>query len=745
MNRLVTGALVLVILAGAGGYAWHAWDTGIIPGNPRAPLKENFEAATLAALKLAPPEDTLCHYAGLRNMRGEENHHNGIQNMPTQGIFGVTLVPELGGEQRIRQIELLQAFARAGYFSEKDTTFVDESGTSRAAKRYQLTLNGWYRLGTNDCIEVGQRSFAGITKTSKMETNDGTTAYEVVFEMKVKDLPAWATDAKVEGQFRQLKSMTGAVERKAKLVRTKAGWEARLAKVPPPGSAPEAANAAPVYLESQSLPKVPPALSLAEATKMVQGAPDGYSFAKMACLMLPLQHTADAVGDVANQDRERPYFATYYDDPAKHPAGNRARTDGLGLMRALQSIGLVEEEAAADTIINGVRHAGGATFRLKQQYKVLLDPRRPGCLPIATMTPEVKAIRWRTQQHGNTDPQYHLELAGIAKASDLRSWVKESGADAKLPMLKALIEEGLPYAGQIRHDAKNGWVVSTGVVPNIAYVTEEKPAALFGMLPRFSGAQPAGASEAHAIIVYEGRGPIQVSVTKTASPVELILSSQRGAQWQLKLEPGARLKRVVAVGAEPQQVSGLPAGVSAEGNPSPQQHRGVPHWLQYPSSPQQMGMVTERLGALTTAPVKTIQTAYTGTQFRVSQDGKPIANNPSYAIPGAVPHAPPVAVRAAPGGVQAHGAPIPAMPGYQQMPGYQEFMQQEMLRQQRITGGRAQAAPVPALVPQGSHGSQGSRSAPTPKLGMARCGSSTIVCQAGAESAMCNGQSVPCK
>jgi hypothetical protein len=152
--------------------------------------------------------------------------------------------------------------------------------------------------------------------------------------------------------------------------------------------------------------------------------------------------------------------------------------------------------------------------------------------------------------------------------------------------------------------------------------------------------------------------------------------------------------------------------------------------------------VTERLGTMTTAPVKTIQTAYTGTQFRVSQDGKPIANNPSYAIPGAVPfgYAPPVAVRAAPSGVQAQSVAIPAMPGYQ------EFMLQEMLRQQQIGGGaRARGTPVPALVPQGAQGPQGSRGAPTPKLGMARCGSSTIVCQAGAETAMCNGQPVPCR
>jgi hypothetical protein len=729
VNRLVTGALVLVILAGAGGYAWHAWDTGKIPGNPRAPLKENFEKAVLAALALAPPEDTLCHPAGFRGWRGEDQ-----SGMQTPGQFGITLVPELGGEQRLRQVELLQVFSKAGYFSEKDTTYLDESGTSRAAKRYQLTLAGWYRLGMSDCLEVGQRSYAGITKTSKIETNDGTQAHEITFEMKVKSPPAWATDARVEAQFRQLKTMTGAMERKAKVVRTKEGWDARLARVPTQQEQQQNPSAPPVYLDSQAQPKVPPVPTLAEATRLVQGAPDGYASSKTACLMLPQQHNADAVGDIANQDRERPYYATYYDDPAKMPAMNRPRADGLGLMRALQSIGLVDEEPAPDTIINGMRHAGGATFRLKQQYKVLLDPRRPGCLPVATITPEVKALRWRTMHQGNAEPLYSIEVAGVAKASDLRSWVKESGADAKLPMVKAMLEEGLPYGAYLRYNAKEGWQASTGTQPSLQYATEEKPAALFGMLPRLGGVPAASASEAHAIVVYEGRGPILVSVAKTASPVELFLSSQRGAQWRLQMEPGARLKRVVAMGAEPQQVSGVPAGVASESSQSLPQ-RGMPNWLPFPSSPQQVGMVTERLSQMTNAPVRTIQTVYAGTQFRISPEGKSVAGvNPTYTIPGANPYAPPIAVRAAPSGIQARSVAIPAE--VQQLPGYQEFMQQEMMRRQR--GGAAiQAAPAPMQ--------RGQAGAPTPKLGMARCGGSTIVCQAGAETAMCNGQPVPCR
>jgi hypothetical protein len=343
----------------------------------------------------------------------------------------------------------------------------------------------------------------------------------------------------------------------------------------------------------------------------------------------------------------------------------------------------------------------------------------------------VKAIRWRTQQYGTAEPQFHLELAGVAKAGELRSWVKESGADSKLPMVKWLIEEGLPYAGQIRYSAKDGWQVSTGVVPNIQYVTSEKPATLFALLPRFAGTQAAGAAEAHAIIVYEGRGPILVTVTKTPSPVELFLSSQRAAQWRLQLEPGARLKRVVAVGSEPQQVVGLPQGVTAEGNQAMQQ-RGAMHWLPFPQGQQQMAMVTDGLSAMTSAPVRTIQTAYTGTQFRISQDGKPVANNPSYAIPGAVPYgypSPSAAVGVAP-------VPVPNVP----IEARRSLVYPQSVGRAAIQGGasvQAAPAPVPAL--------RSSTPAPTPKLGMARCGSSTIVCQAGAETVMCNGQPVPCR
>jgi hypothetical protein len=226
-----------------------------------------------------------------------------------------------------------------------------------------------------------------------------------------------------------------------------------------------------------------------------------------------------------------------------------------------------------------------------------------------------------------------------------------------------------------------------------------------------------------------------VTVTKTPSPVELFLSSQRAAQWRLQLEPGARLKRVVALGSEPQQVAGLPPGLTPEGNQSMQQ-RGAMNWLPFPGSQQQMGMVTERLGAMTTAPVKTIQTAYTGTQFRISQDGKPVvanaANNPSYTIPGAIPYGYPPGATVGVVPVPEANLPIEARRSlvYPQAVG-------------RAVQGSAsvQAAPAPAPVPA----LRSSAPATTPKLGMARCGGSTIVCQAGAETTMCNGQPVPCR
>jgi len=758
MPRIASLLVGAAIVVAAGAYGWHAWDTGLIPGNPRAPLPKNFEIAIAAALRDAVPEDPLCQPMNLHGVRGETLRVGGVQNMPNQGIYSVTLAPELGGQERLKQISMFEGLARAGIVSAKDAVFEDESGTPRKARTFRLLPAGWLQMSSSDCLWLGRREYAGITKFAKMNTHDGTVAYEVTYEVKLPALPAWAQLPDSGTLFPRLAEFKTALERRAQLLRTQSGWTAKLAKPVPPGS--QTRDAPPVYVDGNPGLKPPALPSVEEAAKLALAS--NQAGALTACLNLPLAQMADGTGDFQNQDRQKPYYATYYDDPSKNPAQPTGRADGLSLMRALQKIGMVDEEPADDFLLNGVRRKGGATFRLKQTYKVLIDPRQPGCLPIATLSPEVKVVRdTRSGQAMAGQTSAYAEFRGTAKVANLMPWVKETGADKALELVRMVVEEGLPFGGMLLKQPNGDWQAQHQAAPRLVHLSAEAPAALFAMLPRFSGAPAkAGASEAHALIVYEGpsmrvpgqpsTGAIAVTIGRTARPVELFLSAYNPVEWKLTLEPGAQLKRIVALGYNPSLVTGAPRGVTVENNPA-SAAQGSQRTLPVLGSGGPEGMALESLKSMTTAPIASVQSTYRGTYFPVgdvkSAPPASAANQPNpyrpqagypYAAP-VYPSSPPPAVMVAPHGSQGsmQGSAIQAVPAY---------------------GGPSQGAAIP-VMPQGG-GARAQSGAPTgaqppalsgraaappaaKDLRRLRCGSSTIVCEAGS-TAMCEGRPVAC-
>lgn len=86
---------------------------------------------------------------------------------------------------------------------------------------------------------------------------------------------------------------------------------------------------------------------------------------------------------------------------------------------------------------------------------------------------------------------------------------------------------------------------------------------------------PDAAEELHVIAVYEGTlpdgfspvvdgrrvGVVRVEVRATAKPVSLFLSALEPVRWQLVVQPGASLARVVTHGQYEQRVEGAPTGV----------------------------------------------------------------------------------------------------------------------------------------------------------------------------------------
>jgi len=749
MPRIASLLVGAVIVVAAGAYGWHAWDSGLIPGNPRAPLPKNFELAIGAALRESVPEDPLCHPMNLHGVRGETLRVGGVQNMPNQGIYAITLAPELGGQERLKQISMFEGLAKAGIFSAKDAVFEDESGTQRKARSFRLLPAGWLQMSASDCLWLGRREYAGITKFAKMNSGDGTVSYEVTYEVKLPLLPAWAQLPEAGTLFPRLAEFKTALERRAQLVRTQNGWSAKLAKPVPPGS--QTRDAPPVYVDSNPGLKPPAPPSVADTSKLALAS--NQAGALTACLNLPLAQMADGTGDFQNQDRQKPYYAVYYDDPSKNPAQPTGRADGLSLMRALQKIGMVDEEPADDFLLNGVRRRGGATFRLKQTYKVLIDPRQPGCLPIATLAPEVKVVRdTRSAQAMAGQTTAYAEFRGTARVANLMPWVKDTGADKALELVRMVVEEGLPFGGMLVKQPNGDWQAQQLSAARLVHLSSEAPATLFAMLPRFSGTQAkTGASEVHALIVYEGpsmrapgqpsSGTIAVTIGRTARPVELFLSAYNPVEWKLTLEPGAQLKRIVAVGYNPSQVTGAPRGVTVESNPPSLTHGGQ-RYLPVLGSGGPEGMALETLKSMTSAPIASVQSSHRGIYFPVGDvKSAPVAAS-EQAYPGRMrtpqpyaapvyPYSPPPAVMVAPHGAQgtAQGSAIQAAPAY---------------------GGPSQGFAIPVQPQVGAARAQppalsGRPIAPpaAKDLRRLRCGSSTIVCEAGS-TALCDGKPVAC-
>ena len=77
-----------------------------------------------------------------------------------------------------------------------------------------------------------------------------------------------------------------------------------------------------------------------------------------------------------------------------------------------------------------------------------------------------------------------------------------------------------------------------------------------------------GDVDLHVIGVYEGHthkyGKVTVFVAERNQPIALLLTAYESVDWQIEVEPGARLARVVLNGYHEQRVSGLPSDVPVQ-------------------------------------------------------------------------------------------------------------------------------------------------------------------------------------
>jgi hypothetical protein len=75
-------------------------------------------------------------------------------------------------------------------------------------------------------------------------------------------------------------------------------------------------------------------------------------------------------------------------------------------------------------------------------------------------------------------------------------------------------------------------------------------------------------SDLYVLGVYEGHthkyGKVTVFVAPQENPVVLLLTAYESVNWQIELEPGARVTSVILSGYHEQMVSGLPAHIPVQ-------------------------------------------------------------------------------------------------------------------------------------------------------------------------------------
>jgi hypothetical protein len=89
-----------------------------------------------------------------------------------------------------------------------------------------------------------------------------------------------------------------------------------------------------------------------------------------------------------------------------------------------------------------------------------------------------------------------------------------------------------------------------------------------GVLPTLGAQSLDKNTDFYVVGVYEGNthkyGKVTVFVADQDRPITLLLTAYESVEWQIEVEPGARLAKVLLSGYHDQRVSGIPFGVSVQ-------------------------------------------------------------------------------------------------------------------------------------------------------------------------------------
>ena len=443
-SALWSGAIVAVAAAIGGGY--YAWDRGIIPGNPRAPVAGqmlpvlrnlhalNARERTLCVAPEASPPPEIQGVAGMapRLVPGQHRAVYLLQTAPREQ------------EMRDRQLQQLNYLAKHGLFAATDTEIETDIGR-QPARDYRLTWDGFKSLASYGsgapCFVVGMRGLGAVTHIERLpEEALGLQVWHVTYEMVLANAPAWAANPEAARLFPPLRKMLEPTTQGVKLLRGGNGWasqfevQAELA----------AASGGSAYLEElKALAKQPPPdLTLAAVKTALDDylSSDAAGRNAVACLPLRMQKGGD--DKEAAKDRAA-YTVSYYDAPGRRDYERTALLTVLQVLSALEAAGLATREEASPGVVNNVSFDTGVRFRLRPDVvrALGLENYGAGCVPAGKMTVEVLSVSL-------TGDRSAL-FAARGQLAQVPDWVQKVAAN--LPALKSMLDNGLPFSGSMAY------------------------------------------------------------------------------------------------------------------------------------------------------------------------------------------------------------------------------------------------------------------------------------------------------
>jgi hypothetical protein len=218
-------------------------------------------------------------------------------------------------------------------------------------------------------------------------------------------------------------------------------------------------------------------------------------------------------------------------------------------------------ERAGLVSVRGDAESGQLTVHAAHKIRPLLA-RHGNCLPLGKVRIEVAGVL------RDDVPGERQRFKARYIVEEPAAWIKEVRNAELLPDLAAVLRHGQPFEG-ITVKTRDGW--------SAAYLEDWRPLptlaslASVGVSPDWQNTTEttiAAASvlnhEVHIIESYGApAGRIDVLVKSRPHPLLLVLRGYEPIEWHLRLERGASVAAVLAVGYHEQRITGLPATTAA--------------------------------------------------------------------------------------------------------------------------------------------------------------------------------------